>query len=156
MLNRATIIGHVGQDPEVRTTANGTEVASFSVATSERWKDKSTGEKKERTEWHRVVVWNEGLIGVIKQYVAKGSKLYVEGQLRTRKWTDQEGHDRYTTEIVLSNFDSKLVLLDRKPGNGPSDADDPRHDRGGGSGGGGGRPQQSTPRHADLDDEIPF
>ena len=118
-LNRAMIIGNVGNTPEIRTAADGRKVATFSLATSESWKDKETGEKKEATEWHRVVCFNQNLCGVIEQYVKKGSKLYVEGQMKTRKWTDNSGIERYTTEVVLSAFRGEIQLLDSK-GNGGS------------------------------------
>lgn len=111
-VNKATILGSVGNEPKISKTQDGREIASFSVATSEKWKDKSSGEKREKTEWHRVVVFSQGLIGIIKNYVKKGSKLYLEGQLQTRKWSDQSGVDHYTTEIVLNNFGAVLQLLD--------------------------------------------
>lgn len=114
-LNRVTLIGSVGRDPEIRAMQNGKEVAMFSIATSERWKDKQTGEKKEVTDWHSCVVFNEGLVNLVKKYVSKGSKLLVEGALKTRKWQDKSGQDRYTTEVVLQAFDGKIILLgDRK------------------------------------------
>src|SRR4051812_9896536 len=113
MLNRVMLIGHLGQDPEIRSTQAGKRVATLSLATSERWTDKTSQEKKERTEWHRVVVWPEGLVGVIEKYVRKGSKIYVEGTLRTRKWQEAQGIDRYSTEVVLNGFDAKLWLLDK-------------------------------------------
>lgn len=114
MLNRVQLIGHVGQDPEIRHTGEGKPVATISLATSERWNDRETREKRERTEWHRVVVWPEGLVNeVVKKYVRKGSKIYVEGTLRTRKWVDQQGQDRFSTEIVLNGFDARLQLLDK-------------------------------------------
>lgn len=110
-LNRVSLIGNLGHDPEVRSTQDGRQVASFSLATSESWKDKS-GDKKERTEWHKVVVFNENLISAVKSYVKKGSKLYVEGSLHTRKWTDKDGNEKYSTEVVLQNFGGKIILLD--------------------------------------------
>lgn len=113
-LNRALIIGNVGKDPEIRNAADGRKVASFSLATSETWKDKETGEKKENTEWHRIVCFNQNLCDVIEKFVKKGSKLYVEGQMKTRKWTDNSGIDRYTTEIVLSAYHGEIQLLDSK------------------------------------------
>ena len=113
-LNKVTLIGNLGKDPEIRTTSDGRELANFSIATSESWKDKVTGERKDKTEWHRVVVFNEGLVRVIKSYVKKGSKLYIEGQLQTRKWVDNDNQERYTTEIVLQNYNSSLILLDSK------------------------------------------
>ena len=113
-LNKVMLIGHLGKDPEIRKTQDGRSVANFSLATSESWKDKNTGEKKEKTDWHNVVVFNEGLAGVIEKYVKKGSKIYVEGKLQTRKWQDKDGSDRYTTEVILQNFDGKIILLDGK------------------------------------------
>jgi single-strand DNA-binding protein len=114
MLNKVMLIGHLGKDPEMRKTQDGRAVANFSVATSESWKDKNTGEKKEKTEWHNVVVFNEGLAGIIEKYVKKGSKIYVEGKLQTRKWQDKDGNDRYTTEVILQGFDGAIKLLDGK------------------------------------------
>lgn len=134
-LNRATIVGNVGKDPEIRETQDGREIASLSIATSESWKDKNTGEKRESTEWHRVVIFNEGLVKVVKSYVTKGSKLLIEGQIKTRKWTDKDGLEKYSTEIVLQNFGGQLILL----GGGKSS---------GGTSAGGGA--------AELDDEIPY
>jgi single-strand DNA-binding protein len=144
-LNKVTLIGNLGKDPEIRTTSDGRELANFSLATSESWKDKVTGEKKDKTEWHRVVVFNEGLVRVIKSYVKKGSKLYIEGQLQTRKWVDNENQERYTTEIVLQNYNSSLILLDTK---GESSAESYA----------GGNHKQSPVNfdNSDLDDEIPF
>jgi single-strand DNA-binding protein len=110
-INKVILIGNVGSDPEIRNTNDGREIASFSLATSESWKDKNTGEKKDKTEWHRLVVFSQGLVGIVKNYVKKGSKLYIEGQLQTRKWTDKDGADKYTTEIVLQNFNSTLQIL---------------------------------------------
>lgn len=118
-VNRAIIIGNVGQDPDIRTTQSGQKIANFSIATGESWKDKVTGERKEKTEWHRVSVFNDGLCGVIEKYVTKGSKVYIEGQLETRKWQDKDGQDKYTTEIVLRSFGGTLVLLDSKENNSP-------------------------------------
>jgi single-strand DNA-binding protein len=116
-LNKITLIGNVGQDPEIKSTQDGRELANFSLATTENWKDKSSGEKQSKTEWHRIVVFSQGLVGIIKNYVKKGSKLYIEGQLQTRKWTDKQGVERYTTEIVLQNFNSNMQMLDSKPKN---------------------------------------
>lgn len=113
-LNKVTIIGNVGNDPEIRSMNSGDRVANLSIATSESWKDKQSGEKREKTEWHRVVVWNEHLVKVIDDYVNKGDKLYIEGKLQTRKWQDQSGNDRYSTEIVLQGFDGKLLMLGGK------------------------------------------
>jgi single-strand DNA-binding protein len=113
-INKVILIGNVGTDPEIRNTNDGREIASFSLATSESWKDKNSGEKKEKTEWHRLVVFSQGLVGIVKNYVKKGSKLYIEGQLQTRKWTDKDGADKYTTEIVLQGFNSTIQLLGGK------------------------------------------
>jgi single-strand DNA-binding protein len=113
-INKVILVGNVGQEPEIRSTQDGREIASFSIATSDSWKDKNSGEKKEKTEWHRIVVFSSGLVGVIKNYVKKGSKLYIEGSLQTRKWTDAQGVEKYTTEIVLQNFNSTLQILDSR------------------------------------------
>jgi len=110
-VNKVILVGHLGKDPEVRSTQDGRAVASFSLATSQSWKDSATGERKERTEWHRVAVLNDGLVGIVKEYVKKGSRVYLEGQLQTRKWTDQSGSEKYSTEVVLQRFGGKLVLL---------------------------------------------
>ena len=112
-VNRVILIGNLGKSPDIRQTSDGRELANISLATTERWKDKNTGEKKEKTEWHNIVVFNQGLVGVVKNYVKKGTKLYIEGQLQTRKWTDNNGVDKYTTEIVLQNFNSSLLILDK-------------------------------------------
>lgn len=155
-LNRVQLIGNVGGDPEIKNLTNGGMVANFSIATSESWKDKATGEKKERTEWHRIVVWNEGLINVIEQYVRKGSKLMVEGELQTRKW-EKDGVDHYSTEVVLTGFKSTLILLGdgggRRAAAGGGEAERPGND-GGARGGAGSR--QAPQRNADMDDDIPF
>ena len=111
MLNKVTLIGNLGKDPEIRLTSNGQEIANFSLATTESWKDKNTGEKKEKTEWHKIVVFNKNLVDLIKNYVKKGSKIYIEGQLQTKKWTDNNGIDKYITEIILQNYNSTLILL---------------------------------------------
>jgi len=115
-LNKVLLIGNVGKDPEIRTTQDGKEIASFVLATSESWRNKSTGEKQERTEWHRIVVFSEGLVSVVKNYIKKGSKLYIEGVLKTRKWTDASGQEKYTTEVVLQGFNATLTMLDSKGG----------------------------------------
>jgi single-strand DNA-binding protein len=151
-LNKVILIGNVGKDPEIRSTNEGKEIATLSLATSEVWRDRVTGEKKERTEWHRVVVFNEGLAGVVKNYVKKGSKIYIEGALQTRKWVDNAGVEKYTTEVVLQNFSSSLIMLDNKNSSGSEGAQ--MSDSGGGtsrSGGGG-----TTFDHSELDDNIPF
>jgi single-strand DNA-binding protein len=113
-VNKATLIGHLGKDPEIRSFQDGGRVAHFSIATSESWKDKESGERKERTEWHRVSVTSDGLVGVAEKYLKKGAKVYVEGKLETRKWTDRDGIERYTTEVVLRPYSGELILLDRK------------------------------------------
>jgi single-strand DNA-binding protein len=115
-VNKVILIGNVGKDPEIRSTQDGREIASLTLATSESWKDRNSGEKREKTEWHRVVVFSEGLVKIIKNYVKKGSKLYIEGSLQTRKWEDSSGSEKYTTEIVLQNYNSTLTLLDSKGG----------------------------------------
>lgn len=111
MINKVILLGNLGKDPEIRSTSDGREIANFSIATTESWKDKNTGERKDRAEWHRVVVFSQGLVGIVKNYVKKGTKLYIEGQLQTRKWTDKSGVDKYTTEIVLQNFNSTLQII---------------------------------------------
>ena len=113
-LNKVVLIGNLGRDPEFRSTNEGKEIATFSIATSDSWKDRLTGEKKEKTEWHRIVIFNEALVRVIKNYVKKGSKIYLEGSLQTRKWVDSSGQEKYSTEIVLQNFNANLILLDTK------------------------------------------
>ena len=113
-LNKVIFIGNVGKDPEVRSTSDGKEIASFSIATSESWKDKATGERRERTEWHKITVFNDSLVNLVKNYVKRGSKLYIEGSVQTRKWLDNTGQERYTTEIVLQNYASNITLLDSR------------------------------------------
>jgi single-strand DNA-binding protein len=112
-INKVILVGNVGQDPEIRTTQDGREIANFSLATSESWKDKNSGEKKDKTEWHRIVVFSQGLVGIVKNYVKKGNKLYIEGALQSRKWTDNQGNEKTTTEIILQNYSSVLQILDR-------------------------------------------
>lgn len=152
-VNKVCLLGNLGQDPDVRTTQDGSKIVNMSIATSERWKDRSTGEKRERTEWHRVVIFNEALAGIAEQYLRKGSKVYVEGKLQTRKWTDQSGQDRYTTEVVLQRFNGELVLLGGREDGGSSQGGY-SGSTGGGSTASAPSGQSSTP--ADLDDEIPF
>jgi single-strand DNA-binding protein len=155
-LNMVQLIGHLGADPDIRHTADGRPIANFSVATSEQWRDKASGEKKERTEWHRVVIFSEGLSKVAEQYLKKGSKVYLCGQLATRKWTDNAGVERYTTEVVLKNFSSQLTLLDRVS-NGPPPAGSP--DDYGKASGTSGAPKPGAlngGKRDDMDDEIPF
>jgi len=113
-LNKVTLIVNLGQDPEVSSTQNGGEIAKFSIATTESWKDKNTGERKDKTEWHRIVIYSQGLVGIAKNYLKKGSKIYIEGSLQTRKWTDNQGIERYTTEVVLQNYNSNLQMLDSR------------------------------------------
>lgn len=152
-LNKACIIGNLGQDPEVRSLPSGGKVVNLSVATSESWKDKNTGERRERTEWHRIVIFSEGLAKVAEQYLKKGAKVYVEGQIQTRKWQDKDGADRYSTEIVLQGFNATLTMLDgRQDGGGERSASSerPGADRPGQSGGGAGAGTGG------MDDEIPF
>ncbi len=156
-LNKVTLLGNLGRDPEIRTTQNGKKIANFSIATSERWRG-SDGQQQERTEWHRIVVFSEGLVGVIERYVKRGSKLYIEGQLQTRKWQDKQGQDRYSTEVVLKNFSSQLIMLDGRSseggyqqssaGSGNNSSQDMNDD--------GAMADNSYDSNQDLDDEIPF
>ena len=147
-VNKVILVGNLGRDPEVRSTQSGMKVANLSVATSEQWRDKASGERRERTEWHRVVIFNENLCDVAEKYLRKGMKVYIEGQLQTRKWQDQSGQDRYTTEIVLQRFRGDLQMLDRAGGGG--------NDYGGGSGGDYGSGPSGSGSGGDLDDDIPF
>jgi single-strand DNA-binding protein len=154
-INKVILIGNVGNDPEIRSTQDGKELASFSLATSDSWRDKNTGERKEKTEWHRIVVFSDGLVGVVKNYIKKGSKLYIEGVLQTRKWTDSNNIERYTTEIVLQNFNSTLVMLDNRNNASASDGE-------GGDGGGYSRNHSSSPasnnsyKEEVFEDKVPF
>lgn len=159
-VNKVIIVGNLGRDPEVRSFQNGGKVCNLNIATSERWRDKNSGENRERTEWHRVAIFNEGLVRIAEQYLRKGSKVYLEGQLETRKWQDQNGQDKYSTEVVLRGFNATLTMLDgRGEGGGGGDSYG-----GGGYGGGGdsygggnqGGGGQSGGGRSDLDDEIPF
>jgi|SRR5579871_1934255 len=143
-VNKVILVGNLGKDPEVRRTANGDPVVNFTVATSESWRDKASGERKERTEWHRIVIFNENLAKIAEQYLHKGSKVYLEGQLTTRKWTDKEGNEKYTTEVVLNRFRGELQMLDSR-GEGGYRAAMSSSDE----------PARSFER-AELDDEIPF
>jgi|UPI0004004E60 single-strand DNA-binding protein len=157
-VNKVILVGNLGKDPEIRRTQDGRPIANLSIATSETWRDKGTGERKEKTEWHRVVIFNEGLCKVAEQYLKKGAKVYIEGQLQTRKWTDQSGVEKYSTEVVLQGFNSNLTMLDGRSGGGGSFSDD------GGSDFGSAGPVSSAPRRAvaaggrnsDMDDDIPF
>src|SRR5579872_3564812 len=153
-VNKVILIGNLGRDPEIRSTNDGTRIANMSVATSESWRDKATGERKERTEWHRVVVFNDRLVEIIEKYLKKGSKVYLEGALQTRKWTDQSGQEKYTTEVVLQKFRGELTMLDgaRSGGEGGVAADEPSA----AAPAAGGRGKAKAPASSDLDDEIPF
>ncbi|WP_282129245.1 single-stranded DNA-binding protein [Roseobacter litoralis] len=162
-VNKVILIGNLGRDPEVRSFQNGGKVCNLRIATSETWKDKNTGERKERTEWHSVAIFSEPLVRVAEQYLRKGSKIYVEGQLETRKWQDQSGQDKYSTEVVLRPYTSTLTMLDSRDGGGGSSggggggADRMGYDdRGGDSYGGGASNTPSPAPSRDLDDEIPF
>ncbi len=152
-VNKVILVGNLGRDPEIRTTNDGTKVANLSLATSESWRDRNSGERRERTEWHRVVIFNDRLVDVVEKYLNKGSKIYIEGQLQTRKWTDRDGQERYTTEVVLQRFRGELTMLDGRSGGGGGDF-------GGGGGGGqdfgGGGGAPSGGGAGDLDDDIPF
>jgi single-strand DNA-binding protein len=164
-VNKVILIGNLGKDPEVRTMQNGNKVANLSLATSESWKDKSTGERKEKTEWHRVVIFGS-LADIAEKYLKKGSKVYVSGSLQTRKWQNKEGQDQYSTEVVLQGFGGELTMLDGKGGGGGMGGggggmDEPVMDRGGASGGwdsgaGGGNKGASRKGSDDMDDDIPF
>jgi single-strand DNA-binding protein len=157
-VNKVILVGNLGKDPEIRRTQDGRPIANLSVATSESWRDKATGERKERTEWHRVVIFNEGLCKIAEQYLKKGAKVYLEGQLQTRKWTDQSGVEKYSTEVVLQGFNSNLTMLDgRGGGAGSLGSDDSSGDFG--SGGATSPPRRAVAagsRNADMDDDIPF
>ncbi|MGR3837817.1 MAG: single-stranded DNA-binding protein [Cognatishimia sp.] len=171
-LNKVMLIGNLGRDPEVRTFQNGGKVCNLRIATSETWKDRNTGERRERTEWHSVAIFQEGLVRVAEQFLRKGSKVYIEGQLQTRKWQDQSGQDRYSTEVVLQGFGGTLTMLDGRGeggggggggyggggqggGFGGGGYDSGGYDQGGQGGGSFGGGGQSAPSR-DLDDEIPF
>jgi single-strand DNA-binding protein len=154
-VNKVILVGNLGRDPEVRTFQNGGKVCNLRIATSESWRDRATGERKEKTEWHSVAIFSEPLAKIAEQYLKKGSKVYIEGQLETRKWQDQSGQDRYTTEVVLRPYRGELTLLDGREGGG---AGGYAEDRGGDFGGGRdyGGPSGGGRGSADLDDEIPF
>ena len=159
-INKVILVGNLGKDPEIRRTQDGRPIANLSVATSETWRDKVSGEKRERTEWHKVAIFSEGLCRVVEQYLKKGSKVYLEGQLQTRKWQGQDGQDRYTTEVVLQNFNSQLVLLDR-PGagagaSGGMQEDDQLAYAPAGNGDGARRGTAKPVFDKKIDDEIPF
>jgi len=161
-VNKVILVGNLGKDPEIRRTQDGRPIANLSIATSETWRDKNTGERKEKTEWHRVVIFNEGLCKVAEQYLKKGAKVYIEGALQTRKWTDQSGVEKYSTEVVLQGFNSTLTMLD---GRGGGSGGGSFGDEAGGDFGSSG-PVSSAPRrpvaaggggrNSDMDDDIPF
>lgn len=155
-VNKVILIGNLGADPEIRSTNDGRKIANLRIATSESWKDKATGEKREKTEWHRVVIFSEGLARIAEQYLKKGAKVYIEGQLQTRKWQDKDtGADRYSTEVVLQNFNSTLTMLDGRGGGGAGLSDDGGADFG--ASGPVTKPRAATAgRRNDLDDDIPF
>ena len=166
-VNKVILIGNLGRDPEVRSFQNGGKVCNLRIATSETWKDKNTGERREKTEWHSVAVFQEGLARIAEQYLRKGSKVYIEGQLQTRKWQDQSGQDKYSTEVVLQGYGGTLTMLDGRDGGGGGASSGGEFDGGSGydsghdsgySGSGGGAPQGgiSPAPSRDLDDEIPF
>jgi single-strand DNA-binding protein len=167
-VNKVILIGNLGKDPEVRTTQDGTKIVNFTMATSESWKDRTTGEPKEKTEWHRIVIFNDRVADVAERFLKKGAKIYVEGSLQTRKWTDQTGQERVTTEVVIGRFNGQMTMLDTRGGGGEAG-------EGGGGGGyrertpaaarpaasagaprAGGTPSWDAPKGGDLDDEIPF
>lgn len=148
-INKVILVGNLGQDPEIRSTQDGREIANFSIATSETWKDKNTGEKKDKTEWHRIVIFSQGLVGIAKSYLKKGAKVYLEGSLQTRKWTDAQGVEKYTTEVVLQNYNSTLQILDSKDRASGSSAENYSNN------------STSNRKNSDViveenDDEIPF
>ena len=150
-VNKVILLGNIGKNPDIKSTQNGSKLASFSIATSKRWKDKQTQEYKDKTEWHKVVVFGEGLVDIIDKYVKKGSKIYIEGELQTRKWQDQNGNDRYTTEVILQGFNSTLTLLDNK-GNSTSlseksDKNIIENDS---------SASQQNEKDSSIDDDIPF
>ncbi|WP_282608373.1 single-stranded DNA-binding protein [Pelagibius sp. Alg239-R121] len=175
-VNKVILVGNLGRDPEIRSTQDGTKIANLSLATSETWRDRNSGERRERTEWHRVVIFNDRLVDVVEKFLRKGSKLYIEGQLQTRKWTDQQGVEKYSTEVVLQRYRGELTMLDgRNEGGGGGDfgggqggggsygggfssgGSQGGGGQGGGQGGGGGfGGGGSGPSGGDLDDEIPF
>jgi single-strand DNA-binding protein len=162
-VNKVILVGNLGADPEIRSLGSGDRVANLRIATSETWRDRNSGERKEKTEWHRVVIFNDNLVKVAEQYLRKGSTVYIEGAIQTRKWTDNTGQEKYSTEIVLQKFRGELTMLGGRGDGGGAVRDDGDfgggYSGGGGFSGGGGRTQPSGPREsfsADLDDEIPF
>jgi len=174
-VNKVILVGNLGKDPEVRNTQDGSKIVNLTLATSETWNDRASGERKEKTEWHRVVVFNDRVADVAERFLKKGAKIYVEGSLQTRKWTDQQGQERYTTEVVIGRFNGQLTMLDTRSGGGGEGGYGGGSEAGSGSGGGytprerapaaarpaasGGRsggPSWDAPKGGDLDDEIPF
>ncbi len=174
-LNKVMLIGNLGADPEIRSFQNGGKVANLRIATSETWKDRNTGERQERTEWHTVAIFSEGLVGVVERFLRKGSKVYIEGQLQTRKWQDQQGNDRYSTEVVIRGMNGTLTMLDGASGGGGGGGGGQRGggndwnqgggssggssggwNQGGGGSSGGGSGQRGGSNFDDLDDDIPF
>jgi single-strand DNA-binding protein len=164
-VNKVILIGNLGADPEIKRTQDGRPIANLRIATSETWRDKNSGERKEKTEWHRVVIFSEGLCKIAEQYLKKGAKVYIEGQLQTRKWTDQAGVEKYSTEVVLQNFNSTLTMLDGRTGGGAGGGDSYGGDNGGDFGSS--SPSSAPPRRvaaasagggrgSDMDDDIPF
>ena len=152
-LNKVMLIGNLGQDPDIRTMQNGGRVCNLSVATSDTWKDKNTGERREKTEWHRVVIFNDGLVGVCENYLKKGSKVFIEGSLETRKWTDQNGQDKYTTEVVLKAYNGSLTMLD---GRNDNQSGGYQQNNQGMAASGGQQQSATAPVHDDFEDDIPF
>ena len=162
-VNKVILVGNLGADPEIKRTQDGRPIANLRIATSESWRDKNTGERKEKTEWHRVVIFSEGLCRIAEQYLKKGAKVYIEGQLQTRKWTDQSGAERYSTEVVLQGFNATLTMLDGRSGGGGSFGGDDAGGDFGSSGPSGGAQRRAavsggggSGRNADIDDDIPF
>jgi single-strand DNA-binding protein len=159
-VNKVILIGNLGADPEIKRTQDGRPIVNLRIATSDTWRDKATGERKEKTEWHRVVIFSEGLCKIAEQYLKKGAKVYIEGQLQTRKWTDQSGVEKYSTEVVLQNFNSTLTMLDGRAGGGGGNfgSDDAGGDFGssGPSSAPPRRPVAAGARNSDMDDDIPF
>ena len=160
-VNKVILVGNLGKDPEIRRTQDGRPIANLSIATSETWRDKGTGERKEKTEWHRVVIFSEPLCKIVEQYLKKGAKVYIEGALQTRKWTDQSGVEKYSTEVVLQGFNSTLTMLDGRSGGGGGNfgSDDQGGDFGAGGPSSSAAPRRAVAaggRNSDMDDDIPF
>ena len=164
-VNKVILVGNMGKDPEVRSTQDGTKIVNLTLATSETWNDRASGERKEKTEWHRVVIFNDRVAEVAEKYLRKGAKIYVEGSLQTRKWTDQSGQERFTTEVVIGRFNGNLTMLDTRGGGSEGDSGSGYRERSpapraaaaaGGARAGSGGPSWDAPKGGDLDDEIPF